>query len=175
MRRRFDDMVSALRRVTVSAQNLERVGRQCEGCERPECALGCAYAPKRKDEPVTRIVERIPSSIHEPIERFSAPPPRPTIAEVYRTAGQEIVAAIEHMVRTCEEARVEGLKLVEALYEHGDWHDEFLASYVTVQTQAAGVMRDAWKKQIEDLRNKQLALTQQVAPAPATTTEGGKS
>lgn len=195
MSRRVDDLLAALRRATLMTRNVERVDRGvtgpipprmpqapawpelkfCEGCSRPECDHGCAYGQKRKDEPVTRIVERLPPSIHEPIEPFGAPPPKETIAEAFRAAGQEVVAAIDQLVRTCEEARVEGLKLVEALYEHGDWHGDFLANYVTMQTEAAAVMRDAWKRQIEDLRTKRLALTQQVAPTQPTTPEGEKT
>lgn len=181
---RFDDMLAALRRVSGAADDLGSAGRAarpalklppadkaefCEGCHKPECDFGCAYAPKRKEEPVPRFEPRpVPPSIHEPIVPFGAPMPKATIADAFRRTGQEVAAAIDNMLATCEEARAEGVRLIEALYAQGEWHDEFLAGYVSMQTDVAAAMRDTWKKQVEDLRNKQLAITQQTAP----TTEG---
>lgn len=180
---RFDDMLSALRRVSGAAQDPGNAGRDgraalglpppepkfCEGCRKPECDYGCAYAPKRKEEPMPRFEQRpAQPSIHEPIAPFGAPTPKPTIADAFRRTGQEVAATIDNMIATCEEARVEGLKLIEALYEQGEWHDEFLAGYVAMQTQVAAAMRDTWKRQADELRSKQLAITQQLTP----TTEG---
>lgn len=148
----------------------------CQGCQRPECDNGCAYAPKQAGSatlsPVLRRADAPPPapppvlSIHEAIPGFVPPTPKPTVSDVYRRTGGEIAIAIDHMIKTCEEARQEGLKLIEALYDAGEWHDDFLANYVNVQTQAASTMRDAWKNQIEKLRRDRAALMQ-VSPEAA--------
>lgn len=164
---RFHDMVTRLRRITQGTSNLDPVevveARHCTDCDRPECDAGCIYAPKGK--PMTHIVPPRLPSIHDPIVPFGAPTPRPTISDAFRNAGKDVASAIDHMIATCEEARQEGLKLIEALNESGQWHDEFLANYVNVQTQAAAVMRDAWKDQIEELRRQRAALTQSTPQA----------
>jgi len=194
---RFDDVLERLRRVARGKSDedpvevVERSARFCEGCNKPECDFGCAYAPKRKpsklievvkEKPVTHIAQKSTLSIHEPITTFDAPAPPPTISDAFRRAGQEIAGALDNMISTCEEARQEGLKLIEALYTHGKWHDEFLTDYVTVQTKAAAVMGAAWKEQIDELRRQRAALTQQTGGEGMSdtiittiTAEGGKS
>jgi hypothetical protein len=176
---RFHEMIAGLRRVASGKSDEDPVAivdkRFCEGCDRPECDHGCAYGTrsKPKEEPMTHIVQKA-LTIHEPIETFAAPAPPVTISDAFRRSGQDVATAIDHMIATCEEARQEGLKLIEALNESGQWHDEFLTNYVTVQTKAAGVMRDAWKGQIEELRRQRAALAQS-APQPTTQPEGEQS
>ena len=69
-----------------------------------------------------------------------------------------MATALDNMLATCEEARREGLSLIEEMNETGSWQDDFLSGYVEMQTQAATVLRDTWKKQLDDLRQRNVAL-----------------
>lgn len=180
--KRLGSLMNRLRGITPAKEPAFRVTHKpvapvfCEDCERPECDDGCVYP--RRPAPMSDILNRVPPpkatvyearSIHEPIEPFVPPLPKATtVSDGFRRAAQDVATAIDGLINTCEDARKEGLRLVDSLHAAGEWHDDFLANYVAVQTQAAAVMRDTWKAQVEELKRKRAALMEGTQPPKET-------
>lgn len=117
--------------------------------------------------------ERLPPAptIHEKVRPFGAPVLRPTISDAYRNSARDITTCLENMLASCEEARQQGLALIDALNEAGDAHEDFVENYIKVATSRAATVRDAWKQQLQDLTQQTAAMKDALvkqAPEPPT-------